>query len=500
MLSVSDAGDLISTSLRCYRAAVRMGRFRVVIAGVVASILAATLSPAANAITNPDLAYIPASEAPWMVSLWQIDGRFDRKPNGYACGGVLISPYTVLTAAHCIDSVSDTGFVVVASQKNSSSRGEIGQPRKVTFYPHYRTGSFLFDLAVIDLYAPLNVESYPRVATNPEVTYLLRKPSVLYGWGENERKRLPTTLRRVVQYDQSKIAKKWFPDFLLRTQFAVGRINRNGSFSGACNLDSGSPLIGMVNGRQVVMGLASYGSLKSCTTKTPRVFTRASWFGPWIAKVQAEQAAERTALGIDYTGAFFFGTESQTLPASTGAWAGERTFISSRATFGIETALPGTSDVAAVDSYALTPTPGGDDFVIDVTTRTPWSADPCQWRDLAINNEAPQLSLSLLKSTTGAYLSGYRFSFSANAVDCFGDIGSPMTVTPINGMPALANCAPRLAITSEGALRITLQQGCFIDTTKTMLRVQLSTSASEEVEPGLDSWAGPFYLVHPART
>ena len=167
----------------------------------------ASLTNPAQAITFPDATYIPASEAPWMVSIWQTNTHFDRRMDGYACGGVLIDPYTVLTTARCMDYVSNSGFIVVAGQKYSTSRGLIGQPRSVRQYPSYRPGSFLFDIAVIDLYTPLLVESYPRVPTNPEVTYLLRKPAVLYGWGENEHKKLPNVLRRVVQYDQTAAAQ-----------------------------------------------------------------------------------------------------------------------------------------------------------------------------------------------------------------------------------------------------------------------------------------------------
>lgn len=464
------------------------------------ALLLAIVAPQnASAITNPDKVSVFPSSVPWMVTLWQIDSRFDRVQNGYACGGALIDPFTVVTAAHCIDSLSDTGFSIVLGQRYSSSRGFVAQPRTVTYYPKYKLGSYLFDIAIIDLYAPFESSSYLRVAANPEVAVLLRKPTVLYGWGENERGKLPTMLRRVVQQDMSKLAKKIFPDFLLRTQFAVGRLNANKTFSGACNLDSGSPLIGTVKGKPVLLGVASHGSLKSCTTKTPRVFTRTSWFGPWIARIQADNARARQQAGIDYGSAFYFGSGLKQLPATSGVWADERTYISQRAVFGTETSVAGTLDISTLDATALAPSVEGGDFVIDISSRTPWSGDTCEWRDLALSQSAPIVRLSVRESEGVQLRTAFQFSYEPNQQDCFGELGQPMTVAAFNNNPLPTNCVPRILMTVTGKLRIVAQERCFTDLTKTMLRVELASQSTYELEPGIDEWAGPFDLRHPER-
>ena len=108
---------------RCYFRAVQRRLAQAVAALVMATSALASLTNPAQAITFPDATYIPASEAPWMVSIWQTNTHFDRRVDGYACGGVLIDPYTVLTTARCMDYVSSSDFVVVAGQKYSSSRG-----------------------------------------------------------------------------------------------------------------------------------------------------------------------------------------------------------------------------------------------------------------------------------------------------------------------------------------------------------------------------------------
>jgi trypsin len=466
---------------------------------VLVALLFALLVPQnASAITNADKVSVMPDEVPWMVSLWRTDSHLDRLANGYACGGALIDAYTVITAAHCMDSLSDTNFSVVLGQRYASSRGTVAQARTVTYYPRYRIGSYLFDLAIIDLYEPITIAKYLRVATNQEVTYLLRKPSVLYGWGENERKKLPTMLRRAVQFDMSKIAKQYFGDFTFRTQFAAGRLNANRSFTGACNLDSGSPLVGTVNGKQVLMGIASYGSLKSCTTKTPRVFTRTSWFGPWIAKIQALNTQARATSAVDYSTALYFGSGLNQLPVTTGIWADERGFISQRAVFGTEGAAAGVGDLQSLDAYALAPSQSGDDFVLDVTSRTNWSGGVCAWRDLANVNAAPALTLSIRASEGARLATALKISYTANSVDCFAPEGNPMTVTGINGQSAPEACRPRLQMTEAGQLRLVLQASCFRSLPKAMLRLQLRTETTNEVEPGVDAWAGPFNLQYPA--
>ncbi len=73
-----------------------------------------------------------------------------------------------------------------------------------------------------------------------------------------------------------------------------------------------------------------------------------------------------------------------------------------------------------------------------------------------------------------------------------------MTVTGINGQSAPEACRPRLQMTEGGQLRIVLQASCFRSLPKAMLRLQLRTETTNEVEPGVDAWAGPFNLQYPA--
>ena len=484
----------------CYFVAVKKSTRRGRLVAIFA-LLAALLAPQnALAITHPDRVAVIPDEVPWLVTFWQIDSRFDRVPTGYSCGGALIDPYTVLTTARCIDSVSDTGFALVLGQRYSTSRGLVVQPRTVTQYPRYRAGSFQFDLAIVDLYSPVAASQYLRVATNPEVSILLRKPSVLYGWGENQRGKLPSLLRRVVQNDMSAIAKQLYPDFLLRTQLAVGRMNRDNTFSGACNLDVGSPLVGTVKGKPVLLGVFSYGALKTCNTKTPRVFTRTSWFGPWVARMQAENAQERRDAGIEFNSVLYYATGGAQLPATSGSWTDERTYISQVASFGTESATAGQSDIARIDAYALAPSEAGNDIVIDIKSRTPWSGDSCEWRNLAADGNAPLLRMTIRSNETGKFRSAYQFTFEADSENCFGDSGLPMTVAAFNGQQLPNNCAPKLSISPLGSARVTLQVGCFTTLAKTALRVELRTQDAYELEPGIDEWAGPFNLKHPERT
>ena len=115
---------------------------------------------------------------------------------------------------------------------------------------------------------------------------------------------------------------------------ASGRyIKAEGIYAGGCNGDSGGPLIGIINGKPMLVGLTSWGSAQGCDRGKPTIFTRISYYlknisnGVVLASKAAtlyNQAAPSNIERSSITGAARVGS---TLSCEPGTWSENTTSI-----------------------------------------------------------------------------------------------------------------------------------------------------------------------------
>ncbi|CAM2095193.1 unnamed protein product [Caretta caretta] len=209
-------------------------------------ILFATLTLATGALSCGNPAYPPllnrvvgGDDARPFSWPWQVSVTFSANGGWYHnCGGTLIAPNWVLTAAHCISSsqtylvflgkfdlngVAEEGSTAISPQKSLGANGPF--PNKLQQGP----------LAVVD-YATCSLPSW---------------------WGSTVK----------------------------HTMVCAGG---DGVIS-SCNGDSGGPLnCRGADGKWEVHGIVSFGSALGCNYyRKPSVFTRVSAFNNWIATVMA---------------------------------------------------------------------------------------------------------------------------------------------------------------------------------------------------------------------
>ncbi|MFI6491468.1 trypsin-like serine protease [Streptomyces sp. NPDC050564] len=231
------------------------------------------------------------SSAPWMVQLAYYD---DTSGAGYFCGGTLVAPNKVLTAAHCVaglDWVKNGAVVAGTANLYDDTNGTVAGVWRQWNHPRYNSTTIQNDIAVLTLDRPLEQQWTRLVAAGDSASYAAGKTATVYGWGLTsgaEGADLSATLRKVdlpVQSDatcnsamQTVLGED---DFVEGSMFCAGT-PATGTDEGTkspCNGDSGGPVI--VGGK--VVGIVSWG-VSGCTAKGAYpVFTKVSSY-TWAAQ------------------------------------------------------------------------------------------------------------------------------------------------------------------------------------------------------------------------
>lgn len=270
---------------------------------------------------------------PWSVAIYELDPLNGQR--GFICSGSLISDRYVLTAAHCIQQSrfdtlsSDEVFLKIASTRLDDERAHFYNVERVFVHPDYSVDRKANDIALLKLERGQRLPARARPICLPSQLAnridFTDQPVTIIGWGNtgamngNE----PTRLIDANQDMQgSSYEDKSSPsqtnDTLLQAQVRVTSLDLcNRSYSkldiswlnidehficasdpygkrDACQGDSGGPL--MWNNQQgdldqqlssekwYQLGLVSFGH-GCANTEYPGVYTRISYYMPWILKI-----------------------------------------------------------------------------------------------------------------------------------------------------------------------------------------------------------------------
>lgn len=236
-------------------------------------------------------------EYPWQVAL--IDATESNPFYGQFCGGSLIAPGWVLTAAHCVQedgNITNPLFLSVVAGINKLSSGPMsgsqGQRRNVSqIYVHwaFNEDTFDHDLALLRLASPFSLDDkvkiIPLATAADSARYASGVLATVTGWGRTnpppeEPIQYPDDLMEVeVPIVDQTVCSTAYPGQITANMLCAG-YSVGGKDS--CQGDSGGPLIVPDgNGGWLQAGIVSWG--RGCAQPNKfGVYTRIANYTAWI--------------------------------------------------------------------------------------------------------------------------------------------------------------------------------------------------------------------------
>lgn len=231
-------------------------------------------------------AKINRPQVPWIVYIVIKYMNATNHSANIMCGGSIISPSFILTAAHCLNRKGR--YPLSATIYYNATRRREGPRRKAAlFIIHPWYDRLANDIGLIKLQWPISFDKFVHAVCLPTKYYkLVHRPSLVAGWGRTvEDGRSSNDLLYitsvVLPYELCKAT--FNKSSLLKKLSNVTVICTLSKFKDSCKGDSGGPLTTwrQKNDLSVQIGIVSFG-IGCARPDKPGIYTRVATFVPWI--------------------------------------------------------------------------------------------------------------------------------------------------------------------------------------------------------------------------
>jgi len=225
---------------------------------------------------------------PWMAAL--LIAEIPDPQWAQFCGGSLVAPDVIVTAAHCMEALPSTDLVDVVVGENDLRTVTPAQRIKILGYaihPGWDSKNVINDIALIKLSAPLSNHTLKMI--EPTQMDGLVAGDLLTAIGFGVLDDVNFTTPDVLQEVQLSL---WDHDACNDVYSFLGGINEthlcagspNNGVQDSCFGDSGGPLVANIAGEWRLTGIVSWG-IGCGLPDFPGVYTKASLYGDWVNSV-----------------------------------------------------------------------------------------------------------------------------------------------------------------------------------------------------------------------